>query len=186
MNDMATMWESLQGSMGVHIPQLLGALAIFIVGWIVAMLVRAGARRGLGALKINERFSGNTGQRVDIEGVVGLVLFWLVLLLTLAAVFNALNLSMVSGSFAALTTQIFDYAPKLLAAGLTTLLGIQAFIIIAGVTRLLPLTGVTLPFISYGGSSLVANYVLLALLLRISDDSTRRINEGRANQAAAA
>jgi len=75
---------------------------------------------------------------------------------------------------------------KLLAAGLTTLLGIQAFIIIGGVTRLLPLTGVTLPFISYGGSSLVANYVLLALLLRISDDSTRRINEGRVNQAAVA
>ncbi len=64
----------------------------------------------------------------------------------------------------------------LLATGLTTLLGIQAFIIIGGVTRVLPLTGVTLPFVSYGGSSLVLNYVLLALLLRISDNSVKPAN----------
>jgi peptidoglycan glycosyltransferase len=70
---------------------------------------------------------------------------------------------------------------KLLATGLTTLIGLQTFIIIAGVTRVLPLTGVTLPFVSYGGSSLVANYVLLALLMRISDESHRReVRQGRA------
>ena len=62
---------------------------------------------------------------------------------------------------------------QLLAVGLTAILGLQGFLIIGGVTRLLPLTGITLPFVSYGGSSLVANYVLLALLLRICDSSAR-------------
>lgn len=63
-----------------------------------------------------------------------------------------------------------DRFRKYLAGGLTIVLGLQAFIILAGVLRILPITGLTLPFMSYGGSSLVANMVIIALLLRVSHE----------------
>ena len=78
-----------------------------------------------------------------------------------------------------------DGFSKLLATGLTAVFAIQAFVIIGGVTRVIPLTGVTLPFVSYGGSSIVANFVLVALLLLVSDRARREATEPAGREAVA-
>ena len=71
-----------------------------------------------------------------------------------------------------------DGFSKLVATGLTLTLSLQAFLIIGGVVRVVPLTGITLPFVSYGGSSIVSNFLLLALLLAVSDRASRQASAG--------
>ncbi|HUE75872.1 MAG TPA: FtsW/RodA/SpoVE family cell cycle protein [Chloroflexota bacterium] len=74
----------------------------------------------------------------------------------------------------AVANRMNDEFSTLLVAGLSVLLGLQTIIITAGNLQVLPLTGITLPFISYGGSSILANYLALGIMLRLSADARRR------------
>jgi cell division protein FtsW (lipid II flippase) len=98
----------------------------------------------------------------DELGLFGAVALLVVYLLFIARGFKAAVLAR-------------DSFSTLLAVGLTAVVAIQVFVIVGGVTRVIPLTGVTLPFVSYGGSSIVANFVLLALLLLVSDRARRPV-----------
>ena len=80
----------------------------------------------------------------------------------------ALYMALVGRGFA-IALRARDPFARLLAAGLSTVLGLQSLIILAGSFKIIPLTGITLPFVSYGGSSLVTNFIIIGILLRVSD-----------------
>lgn len=137
----SNLWSSLQTNMGEMLPMILSVLAILVIGWIIALVLSAAVRRGFSALNLNERIGGTTGSGLDIEKLAGKIVFWIVMLVTLVAVFSRLDMGEVSEPLNALTTQVFGFLPKLLsAAALGLVAWVLATLAKAGSSRALAAT----------------------------------------------
>lgn len=141
---------------GYQITQSLFALAS---GGVYGVGLGYGQPNALPAVQTDMIFS-LIGEELGLIGTLGLLGMYLVL------VFR--------GFYIALSARRGFY--QLLAVGLTTIFGLQTFIIVAGDLKLIPLTGITLPFVAYGGSSIVTNFLIAALLLGISGADKREVD----------
>lgn len=152
-------WKDPSGK-GYQIVQSLFALAaggFFGQGLGQGYLTLQSGETIIPALETDFIFSA-IGEELGLVGAVGIILLYFIF------VYRGFRIA----------ARARDDFSRLLAVGLTSIFGLQAFLIIGGVIKLIPLTGITLPFVSKGGSSIVANFMLLAVLLRISDEVARR------------
>jgi len=120
--DFSVLANSLQTTLGGQLPAIFGALGIVAVGWLAAVALRAATRRLLGLLKVDRRIEESTGQKVGVESGIAVGVFWLILLVTIVAVFDSLHLDRISNPFAQLVTQIVGYAPRLVAGTILVLI----------------------------------------------------------------
>lgn len=114
-------FDALQSAFGTHLPTLLGALAVGLGGWLLALVVQTLLQRSLGRLRLNMRLAASLGSPMALERPVALSGFWLILLITAVSVFNVLDLISLSTPFANLLQDIVGYAPHLLAGSVLSL-----------------------------------------------------------------
>lgn len=136
--------------------QLVQSLFALAAGGVTGVGLGEGRAAGVIPESQNDFIFSVVGEELGLVGVTAMLLCF----------------ALLTGRGFGIALRARDDFSMLLAAGLTVVFGLQVFVILGGVTRLIPLTGLTLPFISAGGSSLLANYVLVALLLRISSASS--------------
>jgi hypothetical protein len=119
--DIQSIMQSLQETLSGSLPGFLGAVGILVIGWLVAVVLRAGTRRLLDAVNLNERIASSTDSEVDAESWGATGVFWIVMFLVLIAFFNVLDLQIVSEPLRALVTKVFEFGPSLFAGGILAL-----------------------------------------------------------------
>lgn len=136
-----TFSDALQQALGAQIPQVLGALAILVLGWLLAVVVRASVCRGLKLLRLNERIAQNTKTVLGAEEAAATGAFWLILLATLVATLNSLDLTLLSAPLAQMVQDVVGYIPHLAAGAVLALVAwLLATLLRALVTKALAAT----------------------------------------------
>ena len=117
---------------------ILAAVAILIIGWIIALIIAAGIKKVLSKLNTNQKLSTATGHRSNIENILSRVVFWVVMIIAVIGALNVLNLNSVSGPFSNMVQQFLLFIPQLLAALAVGFIGwIVANLVKVGLTKLL-------------------------------------------------
>lgn len=133
--------DAMRGALGTHLLTVIGAVALLLVGWIVALIAAAGVHRLMSMAQVNRRLAPAFGQALNAEVLVSRLVFWFILLVAIVAAFNNLDLQVVSAPFAAMIGDVVGYLPRVLAALVLALLGwMLAMLVRTGLTRLLDRT----------------------------------------------
>ncbi len=160
----------LQDSFGSALPSILGAVAILVGGIIVALLVRAGIRKALLAMRVDERLNRDTDTTIEVTRLVASIGFWFVIILTLLGMFSILRIEGLSGPFEALVSSIMLYLPRILLAAILALVAwLLATVLRAGLNRLMAMSGWDEKLSASAGvkplSSVLGNVVYWVVLL---------------------
>lgn len=113
---MNPMYTSFNGYLGGPIGSIIGAILIFIIGWLVALGIAALVRGVLSKLNLNQRMNSSTGKSYDLEGIISKIVFWFIFIIAISGALSQLNLNSISAPFANMVNQVLTFIPNLIAA----------------------------------------------------------------------
>ena len=113
---MNPMYTSFNGYLGGPIGSIIGAILIFIIGWLVALGIAALVRGVLSKVNLNQQMSSSTGKNYDLEGIISKIVFWFIFIIAIAGALSQLNLNSISTPFANMVNQVLTFIPNIIAA----------------------------------------------------------------------